>query len=55
MNPHVRFEEEADAEYRVAGRWYEDHREHLGVEASDGRIAVKNALDAPHASLRDSL
>jgi hypothetical protein len=31
----VRFEEEADAEYRVAGRWYEDHRQHLRVEIFD--------------------
>jgi plasmid stabilization system protein ParE len=35
VNPHVRFEEEADAEYRIAGRWYEDHRQHLGVEFFD--------------------
>jgi toxin ParE1/3/4 len=35
VNPHVRFEEEADAEYRAAGRWYEDHRQHLGVEFFD--------------------
>ena len=42
MNPHVRFEEEADAEYRVAGRWYEDHRQHLGVEFFD---AVDATID----------
>ena len=35
MNPHVRFEDEADAEYRLAGRWYEDRREHLGLEFFD--------------------
>jgi plasmid stabilization system protein ParE len=35
VNRHVRFEEEADAEYRAAGRWYEDHRQHLGVEFFD--------------------
>lgn len=32
MNPRVRFESEADAEYRLAGRWYEGQREHLGME-----------------------
>jgi hypothetical protein len=42
VNPHVRFEEEADAEYRVAGRWYEDHRQHLGVESFD---AVDATID----------
>ena len=35
MNPLVRFEDEADAEYRLAGRWYEEHREHLGIEFFD--------------------
>jgi len=42
VNPHVRFEEEADAEYRAAGRWYEDHRQHLGVEFFD---AVDATID----------
>ena len=42
MNPKVRFEDEADAEYRDAGRWYEDRREHLGVEFLD---AVDAAID----------
>lgn len=35
MNPNVRFEEEADVEYRLAGQWYEDRREHLGIEFFD--------------------
>ena len=26
MNSNVRFEAEADAEYRAAGRWYEERR-----------------------------
>jgi hypothetical protein len=42
VNPDVRFEEEADAEYRAAGRWYEDHRQHLGVEFFD---AVDATID----------
>lgn len=32
MNPSVRFDDEADAEYRFAGRWYEARRERLGIE-----------------------
>ena len=44
MNPHVRFEEEAEAEYRLAGRWYEDHREHLGVEFFDAVDAAINRI-----------
>ena len=35
MNPRVRFEDEADAEYRLAGQWYESRREHLGIEFFD--------------------
>lgn len=50
MNPRVRFEDEADAEYRAAGRWYEERREGLGLEFFD---AVDAALDQivrlPHA------
>ena len=42
MSPPVRFEDEADAEYRLAGRWYEDRRPHLGVEFFD---AVDAAID----------
>ena len=42
MKPHVRFEEEADAEYHLAGRWYEDHRQHLGIEFFD---AVDATID----------
>jgi plasmid stabilization system protein ParE len=39
VNPRVRFEDEADAEYRLAGRWYEERRENLGIE-------FFNAVDA---------
>jgi toxin ParE1/3/4 len=42
VNPRVRFEDEADAEYRLAGRWYEERREHLGIEFFD---AVDAAVD----------
>ena len=42
MNPRVLFEDEADAEYRLAGRWYEDRRERLGIEFFD---AVDATID----------
>ena len=42
MNPAVRFESEADAEYRSADRWYEDRRERLGMEFFD---AVDDTID----------
>jgi len=42
VNPHVRFEDEADAEYRLASRWYEGRRERLGLEFLD---AVDATID----------
>lgn len=42
MSQRVRFEPEADTEYRNAGRWYETHRQHLGVEFFD---AVDSTID----------
>lgn len=42
MNPRVQFEDEADVEYRLAGRWYEGRRTHLGFEFFD---AVDEAID----------
>lgn len=42
LTPRVRFEDEADVEYRLAGRWYEERREHLGVEFFD---AVDATID----------
>jgi plasmid stabilization system protein ParE len=42
VSPSVRFEDEADAEYRNAGRWYDERRAGLGVEFFD---AVDAALD----------
>jgi plasmid stabilization system protein ParE len=38
----ARFEDEADAEYRAAGRWYEERVVGLGIEFFD---AVDAALD----------
>lgn len=35
MNSRVRFEDEAAEEYGLAGRWYEERRENLGVEFFD--------------------
>jgi toxin ParE1/3/4 len=42
VNSRVRFEDEADAEYREAGRWYEGRRVGLGLEFFD---AVDAAID----------
>lgn len=42
MIPRIQFEEEADVEYREAGRWYESRRIGLGTEF----------LDAVDATLR---
>jgi toxin ParE1/3/4 len=42
VNPRVRFEDEAEAEYRAAGRWYEARRAELGVEFLD---AVDATID----------
>lgn len=42
MSKSVRFEAEADAEYRAAGRWYEERRDGLGLEFFD---AVDVTLD----------
>lgn len=50
MNSHVRFDDEADAEYRFAGRWYEARREHLGIEFLDAVDATIDQIVAmPHA------
>ena len=46
MNPRVRFEDEADAEYRLAGRWYEARREHLGIEFFDAVDATVDHIVA---------
>ena len=44
MNPRVQFEDEADAEYRLAGRWYEERRENLGIEFFDAVDATINLI-----------
>jgi toxin ParE1/3/4 len=50
MNPRVRFDDEADAEYRLAGRWYEARREHLGIEFFDAVDAtIDRIVSAPRA------
>lgn len=50
MNPRVRFEDEADAEYRLAGRWYEGRREHLGLEFFDAvDAAIGQILQFPRS------
>jgi len=46
VNPRVRFEEEADTEYRLAGRWYEERREHLGIEFFDAVDATVDRIVA---------
>jgi len=35
VNPRVRFEDDAEAEFRAAARWYEGRRERLGLEFLD--------------------
>ncbi len=53
MNSLVRFEDEADAEYRTAGCWYEERRTGLGVEFFDAVDAtVSQILDLPRAGER---
>ncbi len=52
MNPRVRFDDEADREYRFAGRWYEWRREHLGIEFFDAVDATIDQIVAlPRAGL----
>lgn len=53
MNPTVRFEEEADAEYRLAGRWYEGQREKLGIEFFDAvDAAIDRIVEMPRGGTR---
>ena len=50
MTSRVRFEEEADAEVRFAARWYEEHREHLGIEFLDAvDVTIKQIIALPDA------
>jgi hypothetical protein len=52
VNLRIRFEEEADAEYRAAGRWYETRRNGLGREFLDAVDATLQQLQAfPHSGV----
>jgi len=54
VNPRVRFDDEADAEYRLAGRWYETRREHLGLgffNAVDATIDPRRCARSPETWL----
>ena len=53
MSSQVRFEDEADAEYRNAGRWYEGRRTGLGLEFFDAvDAAVSPISDLPRTGER---
>jgi hypothetical protein len=53
VNSRVRFEDEADEEYRLAGRWYEDRRERLGLEFFDAvDAAIERILELPRSGAR---
>jgi len=53
VNPNVRFEDEADSEYRLAGRWYESQRENLGIEFFDAVDAtIDRIVEMPHLGTR---
>jgi plasmid stabilization system protein ParE len=53
VNANVRFEEEADAEYRLAGRWYESQRANLGIEFFDAvDAAIDRIVEMPQAGTR---
>ena len=50
MIPRIRFEDEADAEYRGAGRWYESRRPNLGIEFFDAVDAtLRQIVEFPRA------
>jgi toxin ParE1/3/4 len=50
VNPRVRFEDEAEVEYGLAARYYEERREHLGVEFLDSVDAtIERVLEWPRA------
>ena len=52
MNPRVRFEDEADTEYRHAGRWYEGRRAALGLKFFDAvDAAVGQAVAFPRSGM----
>lgn len=50
MRESVRFEDEADQEYRAAARWYEERREKLGTEFLDAvDLTLAQIVSFPHA------
>jgi plasmid stabilization system protein ParE len=50
VSPRIRFEPEADAEYRRAGRWYESQRTGLGLEFLDAvDAAIRRIADWPQS------
>jgi toxin ParE1/3/4 len=50
VNPRVRFDIDADVEYRLAATWYEARREHLGIEFLDAVDAtIDQIVTRPHA------
>ena len=53
MSVLVRFEDEADAEYREAGRWYDARQGGLGIGFFDEVDAtIRRILDFPHIGAR---
>jgi len=53
VTTRVRFEDEADAEYRHAGRWYEGRRANLGIEFFDEvDAAVHRIVEFPRAGTK---
>ena len=53
MNPRVRFEHEAGEEYRLAGRWYEERRQNLGLEFFDAvDETIERILARPRSGTR---
>lgn len=52
MNTPVRFEDEADVEYREAGRWYNSRASGLGIEFFDEVDAtIRRIVDFPDAGV----
>jgi plasmid stabilization system protein ParE len=52
VSPRVHFEDEADAEYRQAGRWYADRREGLGIEFFDAvDDVIRQIADFPRLGM----
>lgn len=45
MSKPARFEDEADAEYRAAGRWYEERVVGLGIEFFEGALVRRVPVD----------